>query len=197
MAPGSRYLPARSISRSAAGKNLSLPTAAILPSTIAAPPSMVPPGVTTRPFLKTISAVLTAIFVIHLLVDLLFRLSQVTQVDHAIDRWRWLWQAEVFPVLGNLTRTLHIDTAVARNRLLGFHIECVGFFRFVLVRLGAVGEGAHGRFFVFRVIEKYAGFQVGAQKAHHEGAFLLRPVAPGTGDRVLEVVDVVGGEAER
>src|SRR5262245_1034435 len=61
MAPGKRYLPARSISRSAAGKKPSLPTAAILPSRIATPPSMVPPGVTIRPFLNTRFAALFAI----------------------------------------------------------------------------------------------------------------------------------------
>src|SRR4030095_10017422 len=61
IAPGRRYLPARSIWRSAVGKNPSLPTAAILPSRIATPPSMVPPGVTIKPFLKTRSAALLAI----------------------------------------------------------------------------------------------------------------------------------------
>src|SRR5689334_12216182 len=118
MAPGSRYLPARSISRSAEGKNASLPMAAILPSTIAAPPSRVPPGVTTRPFLKTISAPFAVIFVFPArFCDLLSRLSQIAQIDGAIDRRRRLWQAEVFPALRNLARALQIDPAVARNRL--------------------------------------------------------------------------------
>src|SRR5262245_61363644 len=59
--PGRRYLPARSIWRSAVGKKPSLPTAAILPSRIATPPSMVPPGVTIKPFLNTRSVALFAI----------------------------------------------------------------------------------------------------------------------------------------
>src|SRR5690349_20503832 len=99
MAPGRRYLPARSISRFAAGRNASLPTAAILPSRMATPPSMVPAGVTIKPFLKTMSAGWFAIFKsAGSFDDLLSRLRQVAQVNHAVHRRGRLLQAEVFPV---------------------------------------------------------------------------------------------------
>src|SRR4030095_1549251 len=100
IAPGRRYLPARSIWRSAAGKNPSLPTAAILPSRIATPPSMVPLGVTIKPLLKTRSAALLVIIEAEIpSLSLFSRLGQVAQVDHAVHRrWHFL-QAELFPIL--------------------------------------------------------------------------------------------------
>src|SRR6266436_4608090 len=122
IAPGRRYLPARSIWRSAAGKNPSLPTAAILPSRMATPPSMVPPGVTIKPFSKTRSAALLVMSE----PTFIFRLSQVTQVDHAVyRRWHFL-EAELFPILCYSARSLHVHAAVPRYGFLSFHVKRVG-----------------------------------------------------------------------
>src|SRR6266545_1933146 len=198
MTPGRRYLPERSISRLAAGRKASLPTAAILPLRIATPPSMVPAGVTIKPSLKTMSAGLVAIFEsARLFFYLLSCFRQVAHVDEAIyGRWQLL-QAEVFPVLCDFARALQVDAAVSGYGFLGFHVQRIGFFRFLFFRFGALGERAHRSLLIFRVVEKLAGFKIGAQEPHREGFVFLRPVAAYAGDRVLKIVDVVGRESER
>src|SRR5882757_9696116 len=198
MTPGRRYLPARSISRLAAGRNASPLTAAILPLRIATPPSMVPAGVTIKPFLKTMSAGLVAMFEFaRSCVSLLSCFRQIAQVDYAVH-WRGsLLQAEVFPVLHDFARALHVNAAVPRYGFLGFHIQRVSFFGFVLFGFGAIGQRVHRGLLVFRLVKKLAGFYVGAQKAHHQGAVFLRPVAARAGNRILKVVDIVGRESER
>src|SRR5947199_8880448 len=197
MIPGRRYFPARSISRSAAGRNVSRPTAAILPPRMATPPSMVPAGVTIKPFLKTRSAVVLAIsYSANTLPSLFPRFRQVTQVDNAIDGRRHFLQAELSPVLSDSPRSLDIHAAVPWNRFLGLHVKSVGFLGLFPLRLGPFCQHPHYGFFVFGLIEELAGSDISPEKTDYQGFIFLRPIPARSGDRVLKVVDVIRREPQ-